>query len=98
MISFLILLLQLNLYNFSDSSYIFEKTVQYIKEGKMKVPSDMNFFIFDESNITALDINGDRMNNLYINQKEIFDKYSVPNYIFAVDSQDESTEELSVEI
>ena len=62
----------------------------------MKVPSDMNFFIFDESNITALDINGDRMNNLYINQKEIFDKYSVPNYIFVVDSQDESTEELSV--
>ena len=96
MISFILLLLQLNLYNFSNSSTIFEKTVQYIKEGKMKVPNDMNYFIFDESNITALDINGDKMNNLYIKQKEIFDKYGVPNYIFAFDSHDESTEFFSV--
>ena len=35
------------------------------------------------------------MNNLYKKQNEIYNKYGVPNYIFAVDSQDESTETLT---
>jgi len=95
MLSFLLLLLQIDLYKLSDSSTIFNMTIQYIKEGKMKVPKDMNYFIFDESNRTALDINGNKMNVLYNKQKEIFEKHNIPNYIFVVDSQDESTEGLT---
>jgi len=96
MLSIILLLLQIDLYYLlSDSSTIFNMTIQYIKEGKMKVPKDMNYFIFDESNITSLDINGNKMNDLYNKQKEIFEKLSIPNYIFAVDSQDESTEGLT---
>ena len=95
MLSFLLLLLQIDFYTLSNSSTIFNMAIQYIKEGKMKVPKDMNYFIFDESNVTALDINGNKMNDLYNKQKEIFDKHSIANYIFIVDSQDESTEGLT---
>ena len=82
----LIALLQINLHESLDSFGIWNKTIQYIIEGKMKVPGSMNYFIFGESNITALDINGEKMNTLYQKQKEIFDDYSVPNYIFACDN------------
>lgn len=95
MLSFLLLLLRLHLYEQSNSYQIFKKVQQYKLDGKMKCPDDMNYFIFDESNITKLDINGNEMNNLYKKQKEIYNKYGVPNYIFAVDSQDESTETLT---
>ena len=95
MLSFLLLLLRLHLYEQSNSYQIFKKVQQYKLEGKMKCPNDMNYFIFDESNITKLDINGNEMNNLYKKQKEIYNKYGVPNYIFAVDPQDESTETLT---
>ena len=60
----------------------------------MNAPKSMNYFIFDESNITALDINGEEMNDLYFEQKFMLDYYNVPNYIFAVDSLDESKENL----
>ena len=92
MIFLLIALLQINLHESLDSFGIWNKTIQYIIEGKMKVPGSMNYFIFDESNITALDINGEKMNTLYQKQKEIFDDYSVPNYIFACDNLEETTE------
>ena len=92
MISLLILILQLNLRELSNAFTIFNKTVQYINEGKIKVPEGMNYFIFDEFNFTALDINGDKMNNLYLKQWEIFDNKSVSNYIFVVGSLDESYE------
>ena len=92
MLFLLIALLQINLNESLDSFGIWNKTIQYIIEGKMKVPGSMNYFIFDESNITALDINGEKMNTLYQKQKEIFDDYSVPNYIFACDNLEETTE------
>ena len=92
MLSFLLVLLRLHLYGQSNSYQIFKKVQQYRLDGKMKCPSNMNYFIFDESNITKLDINGNKMNDLYKKQNEIANKRSVPNYIFAVDSQDESTE------
>lgn len=95
MLSFLLLILQLDLYALSDSSTIFNKTIQYINEGKMKVPKDMNYFIFDESDVTALNANANIMIELFQKQKEIYDKHSIPNYIFVVDSQDESTEGLT---
>ena len=95
MLSFLLLILQLDLYALSDSSTIFNKTIQYINEGKVKVPKDMNYFIFDESDVTALNANANIMIELFQKQKEIYDKHSIPNYISVVDSQDESTEGLT---
>ena len=95
MLSFLLLILQLDLYALSDSSTIFNKTIQYINEGKMKVPKDMNYFIFDESDVTALNANANKMIELFQKQKEIYDKHSIQIYIFVVDSQDESTEGLT---
>ena len=94
MILLLLALLQINLHESSDSYGIWNKTKYYIKEGKMKVPVGYNYFIFDESNITGLDINGAKMNTLYQSQKEIYDEYGVPNYIFACDNLEERTEKL----
>jgi hypothetical protein len=61
-------------------------------EGKMIYPNDKNYFIFDESNYTALDINGTRMKTLYKKQEDLYKTYWIPNYIFAVDKQDENIE------
>ena len=86
-------LLQINLYESSDSYEIWNKTQQYISEGRMKVFDGMNYFIFDESNITGLDINGTKMYYLHQNQKELFDNYSVSNYIFACDYLENNTKD-----
>jgi len=32
---------------------------------------------------TALDINGTKMNALYLKQKDLYDSYKISNYIFA---------------
>ena len=53
----LVILLQLVLFIQSPSSDIWFKAMKYMQEGKMKYPKDMNYFIFDESNYTALEIN-----------------------------------------
>ena len=54
MLSFLLLILQLDLYALSDSSTIFNKTIQYINEGKMKVPKDMNYFKSKKKYMTSI--------------------------------------------
>ena len=81
-----------NFSNLLPSDDIWNKTLQYMEEGKMVYPNDKNYFVFDESNYTALDINGDEMEALYKKQKYLYEKYKVPNYIFAVDNQDEKLE------
>ena len=81
-----------NLYSLLPSDDIWNKTLQYMEEGKMKFPEDKNYFIFDESNYTALDINGSKMEALYQKQKDLYEKYKTPNYIFAVDNQNENLE------
>ena len=86
------IIILINLHNFLPSDDIWNKTLQYMEEGKMKFPDDKNYFIFDESNYTALDINGDKMEALFKKQKYLYETYKVPNYIFAVDNQDENLE------
>ena len=84
--------LLINLCNLLPSDDIWNKTLQYMEEGKMIYPDDKNYFIFDESNYTALDINGTKMEALFEKQKYLYEKYKIPNYIFAVDNQDEKIE------
>lgn len=84
--------ISINLYNLIPSDDIWNKTLQYMEEGKMKFPDDKNYFIFDESNYTALDINGTKMQILYQKQKFLYDKFKIPNYIYAVDNQNENLE------
>ena len=84
MLLLLLILLQINPHQFIDSYEIWNKTLDYIKKGKMNVPKGMNYFIFDEFNFTGLDINGGKMKLLFQTQKEIYENHSIPNYIFAV--------------
>ncbi len=60
----------------------------------MRVSKNMNYFIFDESNYTSLDINGTEMNDLFLTQQELYDDYDIPNYIFVVDNQNIEIESL----
>ena len=81
-----------NLYNLLPSDDIWNKMLKYMEEGKLIYPDDKNYFIFDESNYTALDINGTKMKALYKKQEDLYKNYRIPNYIFAVDKQDENIE------
>ena len=90
----LVILLQLVLFIQSPSSDIWSKAMKYMQEGKMKYPKDMNYFIFDESNYTALEINGTEMNDLFLSQQELYKDFGIPNYIFIVDYQNEAIESL----
>ena len=94
MFSILMILLQLELSIWYTSSDIFDKTIRYIQDGKMRVSKNMNYFIFDESNYTSLDINGTEMNDLFLTQQELYDDYDIPNYIFVVDNQNIEIESL----
>jgi hypothetical protein len=61
----------------------------------MKVFEGRNFFIFDESNYTKLDINGSKMESLFQKQKELHINYGIPNYIFVVKNHNEDSESLT---
>ena len=90
----LILFLELNLHRALPSDEIWNKTQIYIKEGKMNAPIYLQYFIFDESNYTALDINSEKMNYLYLKQFEL-SCYGILNYIFIVDELNQSIEPLA---
>jgi hypothetical protein len=91
----LFIFLQIKLGSFSPSDTIWKKTLEYITEGKMKVFEGRNFFVFDESNYTSLDINDNKMEILYQKQKELYTNYGIPNYIFVVDNHNENSESLT---
>ena len=91
----LFIFLQINLGSFSPSDTIWKKTLEYITEGKMKVFEGRNYFVFDESNYTSLDVNDDKMEILYQKQKELYTNYGIPNYIFVVDNHNEKSESLT---
>ena len=95
MIYLVYIFILINLYNLLPSDDIWNKTLQYMKEGNMVYPDDKNYFIFDESNYTALDINGTKMEALYKKQKDLYETYNIPNYIYAVDNQDENIESIT---
>ena len=95
MLFLLFIFLQIKLGSFSPSDTIWKKTLEYITEGKMKVFEGRNFFVFDESNYTSLDINDSKMEILYQKQKELYTNYRIPNYIFAVDNHNENSESLT---
>jgi len=86
------IIIHINLYNLLPSDDIWNKMLKYMEEGKMIYSPGKNYFIFDESNYTALDINGDKMSALYTKQNNLYNNYRIPNYIFAVDKQDENLE------
>ena len=70
MLFLLFIFLQIKLGSFSPSDTIWKKTLEYITEGKMKVFEGRNFFVFDESNYTSLDINDSKMEILYQKQNK----------------------------
>ena len=83
----------IKIFYFLPSDLIWKKTQLYMENGKMLV-KNRNFFIFDESNYTALDINSPIMNKLYQKQENFFQKYNISNYIFIVDNLDEKQESI----
>lgn len=76
------------------SDEIWKKTLEYIEEGKMIIPEHKYYFIFDEKNYTALDINSYKMKKLYELQENIYLEHNLSNYIFIVDSIDEKKESI----
>ena len=76
------------------SDEIWKKTLEYIEEGKMIIPEHKYYFIFDEKNYTALDINSYKMKKLYELQENIYLEHNLSNYIFIVDSVDEKKESI----
>ena len=74
------------------SSDIWDKFNQHIEENKT-----LDFgihFIFDEENYTALDINDDKMKQLYHLQDNIFFTHTISTYIFAIKNLNASLESL----
>lgn len=43
----------------------------------------VKIILFSMNQTTALDINGTKMNALYLKQKDLYDSYKISNYIFA---------------
>ena len=60
----------------------------------MIINENKTHFIFDESNYTALDINGSKMNILYEKKENISKKYNISNYIFIIENLDENEESI----
>ena len=75
------------------SDLIWKKTQLYMENGRM-VANNKNYFIFDESNYTKLDIKDSKMIYLYQKQENLFQKYNISNYIFIVDNLDENQESI----
>ena len=84
----------INILTSLPSDQIWTKTLSYIEQGKMIINENKTHFIFDESNYTALDINGNKMNILYEKQENISKKYNISNYIFIIDNLDENEESI----
>ena len=74
------------------SEDLWNKTLQYISEGKMK-SFGKNYFIFDEENYTSLDINSKKMNILYDKQKDLYNHYSLRTFLFISKKLDRSIED-----
>ena len=86
-----IFILQITFIILLPSDDMWNKVMEFYKEGKMK---DFNktHFIFDEYNYTKLDINDDKMKVIYEKQDYIFKNYGIKSYIFAVKYINESIE------
>ena len=63
------------------SEDLWNKTMQYISEGKIKT-FEKKHFIFDEDNYTALDINSEEMNALYFEQEKLYKAYNLTSFLF----------------
>jgi len=63
------------------SEDLWNKTLQYISEGKMKT-FEKKHFVFDEENYTSLDINSDEMNALYWEQEKLYKTYNLTSFLF----------------
>ena len=92
LISFLVSY-ELSEIEYYPSDLIWNKFLEYYNSDKIIV-TDYHHFIFDESNYTGLDINGDQMRELYERQENISQKYQISNYIFVADNIDESQESI----
>ena len=90
---YLVIILQVILYVSSlPSEDLWNKTLQYISEGKMKT-FGKNYFIFDEENYTALGIDSTDMNFLYDRQKYLYNYYSLRSFLFICKKLDRSIED-----
>ena len=91
---YLVFLLQVIIYVSSlPSEDLWNKTLQYISEGKMILNEKYNYFIFDEENYTSLDINSNEMKSLYDQQKELFSHYSLRTFLFIAQNLNRSIED-----
>ena len=88
-----LVILKINLIILLPSVDIWNKVQQYIKEGIM---NDFNkkYFIFIEENYTALDVNSEKMQDLYNKQEQIYNNYGITSYIFAVKNINKFIEEI----
>ena len=86
-----IFILQITFIILLPSDDMWNKVMEFYKEGKMK---DFNktHFIFDEYNYTKLDINDDKMKVIYEKQDYILKNCGIKSYIFAVKYINESIE------
>ena len=77
------------------SEMIYKEMNDFIKNGSMIKENDY-YFIFDEKNYTAYDVHGERMNDLYEKQRELYDKYGIANYIFVIEQFKQNKENLDI--
>lgn len=76
------------------STMIWDNFLLSLENGKIILPQNKKYFIFDESNYLNEDKNSKRMQKLYQRQKNVYDKNGIANYIFLVDYIDEDVENL----
>ena len=90
---YLLIVLQVIIISVSTlpSEDLWNKTLRYISEGKMK--SFRYYFIFDEENYTALNINSTEMNSLYSKQNDLYNKYSLRTFLFICKKLDRTIED-----
>ena len=75
------------------SDDLWNKTLQYISEGKVNT-FGKNCFIFDEENYTALSINSLEMNLLYDKQRYLYYLYSLRSFLFICKKLDRTIEDV----
>ena len=75
------------------SDELWNQTLQYIDEGLI-YNFNKKHFIFEEENFTALDIDDEKMKDLYNKQEKIYRKYGISTYIFAVSNINENIEKI----
>ena len=76
------------------SQVIITEVYNAYKTGKMIVPENNGYFIYDQKNYLKEKKNTTKIKDLYIKQNDIYAKNGIFNYFFIVDNIDEKVESL----